>query len=279
MKICYNSTLTNNYKFMDEKKVEEVVNETVQIKEINVENKGSKLNQTPIVSAIIIVGVLIAGAILLRGGKPASLNTGASGGIPVTTATLAPVNAGDRTLGNGNAKVTLVMYEDFQCPWCGKFVAESEQTIRNTYVKNGEVELVFRDFPFLGSFVQPYVAAKDESLNSAIAARCAGDQGQFWQYHDYLFTHQTQENTGDFSVTNLESFAKTLGLNTTTFNQCLTSNKYAQAVADSKAEGVNAGVTGTPKGFILVNGKVVDTIDGYLPAAQVTAKLDAALKD
>jgi protein-disulfide isomerase len=264
---------------MEENIEKPTVNETVQIKEINIENKGSKFNQTPIVSAIIIAGFLIAGAILLRGGKPITNAPSAGAGIPVTTATLAPVNSNDRTLGSTNAKVTLVMYEDFQCPWCGKFVNESEQTIRNTYVKNGQVELVFRDFPFLGSFVQPYVVAKDESLNAAMSARCAGDQGQFWQYHDYLFSHQTQENTGNFSITNLESFAKTIGLNTTTFNQCLTSNKYAQAVADSKAEGTNAGVTGTPKGFILVNGKVVDTIDGYLPLAQVTAKLDAALKD
>ena len=257
----------------------ETVNETVQIKEINIENKGSKNNQVPIVSAIIIVGVLIAGAILLRGGKPTTENAGTNAGIPVTTATLAPVTSLDRTLGDANAKVTLVMYEDFQCPWCGKFVNESEQTIRATYVKNGEVQVVFRDFPFLGSFVQPYVVENDESINSAMAARCAGDQGQFWQYHDYLFSHQTQENTGDFAITNLESFAKILGLNTTTFNQCLTSNKYAQAVADSKAEGTNAGVTGTPKGFILVNGKVVDTIDGYLPYSAVQQKLDTALKD
>ncbi len=265
---------------MEEKKVEPAVNETVQIKEINIENKGSKSNQGPIVSAIIIAAVIIAGAVLLRGSKPTSTGgTGTNTGIPVTTTTLAPVGPSDRTLGNPNAKVTLVMYEDFQCPWCGKFVAESETSIRNTYVKNGQVELVFRDFPFLGSFVQPYVVAKDESLNAAMAARCAGDQGQFWQYHDYLFAHQSGENEGAFSVTNLESFASTLGLNTTTFNQCLTSNKYAQAVADSKDEGTNAGVTGTPKGFILVNGKVVDTIDGYLPLASVTAKIDAALKD
>ncbi len=265
---------------MEEKQVEPTINEVVEIKEINVENKGQKMSQTPIVSAIIIVGVLIAGAILLRGGKPTQGNIPVTGNnIPVTTASLAPVSASDRTLGSPTAKVTLVMYEDFQCPWCGKLVAESETQIRNTYVKNGQVQLVFRDFPFLGGFVQPYVAAKDESLNAAMAARCAGDQGQFWQYHDYLFAHQSGENEGAFSVANLESFASTLGLNTNTFNQCLTSNKYAQAVAASKAEATSAGVTGTPKGFILVNGKVVDTIDGYLPVASVTAKLDAALKD
>ena len=110
---------------MEETK-EEAVNETVQIKEINVENKGPKNNQMPIVSAIIVAAVLIAGAILLRGGKPSTGNAGTSNGIPVTIATPAPVTAADRTLGNSNAKVTLVMYEDFQCPWCGKFVNESE---------------------------------------------------------------------------------------------------------------------------------------------------------
>jgi protein-disulfide isomerase len=267
---------------MDEQKVEEIVNETIQIKEINIENKGLKNNQTPIVAAIILAGVLIAGAILLRGGSPQNVKTPVAGtGTPVTTTTIAPITTADRTLGNSNAKVTLVMYEDFQCPWCGKFVSESEQVIRSKYVANGSVQLVYRDFAFLGSFAQPYVAANDESINAAEAARCAEDQGQFWQYHDYLFSHQNPngEDKGTFSVTNLESFAKTLGLNTTTFNQCLTSNKYAQAVADSKTEGEAAGVTGTPKGFILVNGKIVDTIDGYLPLASVTAKLDAALKD
>jgi len=119
-------------------------------------------------------------------------------------------------------------------------------------VKNGEVKLVFRDYPFLGP----------ESITAAEAARCAGDQGKFWDYDNYLFAHQGGENKGAFSNPNLEAFAKTLSLNTTTFNQCLESGKYAQAVADSKTEGTNAGVTGTPKGYILKDGKIVGTIDG-----------------
>ena len=209
----------------------------------------------------------------------ADRHRGLDGRARLVSVAPAAVGPQDRTLGSANAKVTLIMYEDFQCPWCGKFVTESETQIRNTYVANGQVQLVFRDFPFLGSFVQPYVAAKDESINAAMAARCAGDQGKFWDYHDYLFSHQTQENTGDFSVANLKSFAQKIGLDTTSFNQCLDSGKYAAAVAASKAEGTTAGVNGTPKGFILVKGKVVDTIDGYLPVASVTAKLDAALKD
>jgi protein-disulfide isomerase len=252
--------------------------EDIKITEDKIEIK-EKGGQNVIVSAIIIAGVLIAGAILLRGSNPPT--TGKiptnNNGIPVTTATLAPVGAGDRTLGNPSAKVTLVVYEDFQCPWCGKFVQESEKVIRDKYVQNGSVQLVFRDFAFLGGFTKPYVLANDESINSAEAARCAGDQGKFWEYHDYLFSHQNGEDQGAFSVANLKSFAQVLGLDKTTFAQCIDSNKYAQAVADSKTEGENAGVTGTPKVFILVNGKVVDTIDGYLPLASVTAKIDTAL--
>ena len=217
--------------------------------------------------AIVIAGVLIAGAILLKGsGAPAQNAVVAGNTAPVTNP--APVGAADRTLGNPQAKLTLIMYEDFQCPFCGKFFSESEGNIINNYVKNGEVQFVYRDFAFLGP----------ESERAAEAARCAEDQGQFWQYHDYLFSHQNGENKGAFTDTHLEAFAKTLGLNTASFNQCLSSNKYMQAVADSKTEATTAGVTGTPKGFIMINGKTVSTIDGAEPYANIQALLDAALK-
>jgi len=158
------------------KNEEPIINEVIVAEEVNVENK-TKNNQMPIVSAIIVAGVLIAGAILLKGSNlPTQGKVPTDNGIGATATTLAPVNALDKVIGNSNAKVTLVLYEDFQCPWCGKFVSESEQVIRDTYVKNGQAEIVFRDFPFLGSFAKPYVVANDESINAAEAARCAGDQ-------------------------------------------------------------------------------------------------------
>jgi len=243
------------------------------------ETKSSKLS---IPVAIIIVGVLIAGAIYLSSTvKPTNTTITKNNGIPVSTTTLAPVGVGDRTLGNPNAKVTLIMYEDFQCIYCGA-VANSPASLSlikslqqrdpswtpfmpevvNNYVKNGKVQLVYRDYAFLGP----------ESVESAEAARCAGDQGKFWEYHDYLFAHQNGENQGNFSNSHLESFAKDLGLNTTDFNKCLDTNKYAQAVADSKTEGDNAGVTGTPKGFILKDGKIISTIDGAESLTTVKTK-------
>jgi len=225
------------------------------------ENKDQKT----IISVILIVGVLIAGAILLKGSKPLApanpiKNNSFSNITTITTE--------DRVFGNRQAKVIFVLYEDFQCPWCGKFFQESEQTVRDTYVKNGDVLLVYRDYAFLGP----------ESVSAAEGAECAGDQGKFWEYHDYLFAHQSGENKGNFSDQRLKSFAQSLGLNSTVFNLCLDSAKYAKTVATSKIEASAAGVNGTPKGFIIKDGEIVDSIDGYLQLGVVQQKIEAALK-
>jgi len=239
--------------------------------------KKSPINQNQIAGAIIIAGLIIAGAILLKGnggtatpvdpvkaeakltksiptfsscldsGKYAQAVTDATNGgnkagvngtpkgfilkgnalvatidgaEPTTMTTqkidkalsdtnpkilatkLDPVTSSDFVLGNQNAPITIVLYVDFQCPFCGKFFKETEQTVLANYIKDGKVKLVSRDFAFLG----------DESLRAAEAARCAGDQGKFWEYHDYLFTHQNGENKGNFSNLNLKTFAKALGL-------------------------------------------------------------------
>lgn len=228
------------------------------------ENKDQK----PIVSAIIIAGVLIAGAILLKGSHaPTGQNIPTPMGGTVAMAP-APVSASDRIFGNPAAKVTLVVYEDFQCPFCGKFHLETEMKIRDAYVQDGSVAFVYRDFAFLGP----------ESDKAAEAARCAGDQGKFWEYHDYLFEHQNGENEGNFADSYLKSFAQNIGLDRIAFDSCLDSGKHAQAVMDQKTEGEEAGVTGTPKGFILRDGKVVATIDGAEPYGTVKAKIDSALK-
>jgi len=243
-----------------ENKEKEIVNDTLQVEQNNLVNKGQN-SQKPIISAIIIAGLLIAGAILIRGGNPSTQgNTLTNGGKPIVAANVAPVGANDRVLGDAKAKVTMVTYEDFQCPYCGKFFQDSETNIRDTYVKNGSVRLVFRDFAFLGAFVKPYVKANDESINASIAARCAEDQGKFWEYHDYLFSHQNGEDQGNFSVAHLKSFAKDLSLDTTAFNQCLDGKKYAQVVDDSKAEASNAGVNGTPFSF-LISSKDISSSD------------------
>lgn len=249
--------------------------------------KSDNLNksQIQIAGAIIIAGIVIAGAVLLKG-NIAPVNNTNNPNNPLANITLSKVNENDRTLGNARAKVALVLYEDFQCPFCGAIsgLASDTDAIKylkqidpnwtpfmpfvNEYIKNGSVQFVYRDWAFLGR----------ESIRSAEAARCAHDQGKFWEYHDYLYSHQNGENQGNFSDPNLKSFAKILNLDTLSFDKCFDENKYAPVVEDAKTEGTVAGVTGTPKGFILKEGKIVGTIDGAESWWTVKPKIDSALR-
>jgi protein-disulfide isomerase len=90
----------------------------------------------------------------------------------------------------------------------------------------------------------------EESQWAAEAAECAGDQDAFWQYHDYLFAHQSGENGGAFNKDKLKGFAETLGLDTQAFNTCLDAGKYTQLVKDQTAIAQQIGVTSTPT-FVL----------------------------
>ena len=115
---------------------------------------------------------------------------------------LEPISAEDFVRGNETATVTVVEYADFQCPFCGRFFRETEKNLLDEYVKAGKIKFIYRDFAFLGY----------ESSQAAQAAHCAGEQGKFWEYHDYLYSHQNGENQGAFSTTNLKSFAGMLKL-------------------------------------------------------------------
>lgn len=171
-----------------------------------------------------------------------------------------PANA--PRLGNPNAKVTIVEFADFQCPYCGKFQQEVYPFIKQEYVDTGKASFVYLDFTFLG----------DESKFAAQAAKCAGEQGKFWEYHDKLLESQNGENQGAFTVSKLKGFARSIVPNTFVFNQCLDSKKYSQAVADETALGRAAGIAATPT--VLVNGKLVV---GALPYAAFKQEIEAAL--
>jgi protein-disulfide isomerase len=166
-------------------------------------------------------------------------------------------------LGNKDAKVTVVEYADYQCPFCEKWYTNVMSELKSKYINSGKIKFVFQDFAFLGA----------DSNTAAEATHCAADQNKFWQYHDYLFTHQGQEGSGWATADHQKEFAKAVGLNTSQFNQCLDSGKYKQQVLDETAAGKTYGVSGTPTVF--VNGKI---LVGAQPASALTALIDAALK-
>jgi protein-disulfide isomerase len=174
-------------------------------------------------------------------------------------------------VGNPNAKVTVEVYEDFQCPSCKEYVNTVEkQLTESTYISDGQVYYVFRQWPFIDSS-----SITKESHQASNASMCAMEQGRFWDYHDILFANQGPvENGGSFNDKRLQAFAESLGLDMTAFNQCFKANKYSTDIETDYQKGVAAGVTGTPSVFL--NGKAVTP--GFVPTYdELKAAIDTAL--
>lgn len=148
----------------------------------------------------------------------------------------------DPTLGPLNAKVTVVEFGDFECPYCGQAFTIIREI--STLYKD-RVRFIYRDFPL--ETLHP------NAINSAQAGECAHEQGKFWLYHDKLFRNQSR-----LDKASLKNYAKQVGLDEARFNTCLESARYAQEVAQDFDDGVKAGVKGTPTWFI--NGQKVEGV-------------------
>jgi protein-disulfide isomerase len=112
-----------------------------------------------------------------------------------------------------------------------------------------------------------------ESQQAAAAARCAGDQGKYWQYHDYLMENQDNENQGAFRRERLDLIASTIGLDMAAFDACMASDAPFDAVKAETEVGRQAGVKSTPT--LAVDGVLLKP--GALPMTDLRPILDAAL--
>lgn len=169
-------------------------------------------------------------------------------------------------MGDPEAPVKIEEFSDFQCPFCKRFSDETEQQIVDTYVATGKVYFVYIPYGPGGNLIGP------ESLVSAKAAYCAGDQDKFWEYHDILFANHTGENVGDFAEKRLMAFAESLNLDVDEFRSCFKSNKYDDELQQGLVYGKRAGIGGTPT--FLINGKKVE---GALPFSTFEMEIEAAL--
>jgi len=145
--------------------------------------------------------------------------------------------------GRADAPVQIVMYSDFQCPFCAR-VGPTVKKVQQTY--GDRVRVVFRDFPL--SSIHPRATA------AAVAARCAHDQGRFWEYHDRLFANSARLEERD-----LAQYATELGLDERRFAACIQDARAAALVATNLSSGESLGVSATPAFFI--NGR-------FMPGAQ-----------
>ena len=145
------------------------------------------------------------------------------------------VLASDHILGRPDAKVTVIVYSDFQCPYCARFDASVRSLISLTGTR-----VIYRHFP---------LDFHPQAEQSAEAAECAGDQGKFWEYGEELFASGKKLEDKD----RLGNIASNLGLDMKAFDTCLSSGKFKQRVAEQREEGMRRRIRVTPTFY--VNGK------------------------
>ncbi len=152
--------------------------------------------------------------------------------------------ADDPKLGSDTAKVSIVEFGDFECPFC----RQSFVILKDLLAKYGnKIRFQFRDFP--NTSIHP------RAMASALAARCANEQGRFWEYHDLLYINQERLLDED-----LATYATQIGLDRAAFDECFATQRYAADVRADAADGEALGVEGTPTWFI--NGR---RVEGVIP--------------
>lgn len=179
-----------------------------------------------------------------RDGRPAA---------PVTLSTI--TGNAPPALGDADAPVTLVEFGDYQCHFCNRFFHDTEHLIVEDYVETGKVRLIFKDYTIIGP----------DSVSAANAARCAADQGLFWEYHDALYDNWDGENTGWASPDRLAELASGAGLDVGSWGQCMSDLPHAEDVEASNADARALGLDGTPAFFVVGPGGRVSHIPGAQP--------------
>ena len=161
------------------------------------------------------------------------------------------------TKGPTTARVTIVEFSDFECPYCGGLYPTLKQVEKNY---PDTVRIVYRQFPLTN--IHPH------AQKAAEASLCANEQKKFWEFHDSMFSNQSE-----LSVADLKQRAVDMKLDTQAFNQCLDSGRHAAAIQADIQEGARNGVTGTPALFI--NGRL---LTGNQPYAEIKDVIEDELQ-
>ncbi len=188
---------------------------------------GFRLPSVPVVIGLLI-GVISVLTLCISGSKAATQGE----------ALLEALERGPGpSKGSPDAPVTIVEFSDFQCGYCRKFWQETLPRIEEKYIRTGKVRFVYRHLAILGA----------ASVQAAIAAECAHEQGRFWPYHDKLFA---SAGPLAFSKGNLKRYAEELRLDTARFNTCVDTEQPREKIERETMVGRAIGMTGTP-GFLI----------------------------
>jgi protein-disulfide isomerase len=144
------------------------------------------------------------------------------------------------SLGSPDARVTVTQFAEYQCTVCQRFFLENEEELTEAYIETGKIRFVFKQFVMYG----------EESMNAALAAEAAADQGKFWEYHSLLMQQEASPKEEDLTVETLQNLAGELGLDMEKFNAALLSDKHRDKIERDFAQGRAMGVRGTPTFFV-----------------------------
>jgi protein-disulfide isomerase len=180
-------------------------------------------------------------------------------------ATRAKLNlAGFAMLGSKEAPLTIVEFTDYQCPFCQRFHTTAFPDLKKNYIDTGKVRFYSRDLP---------LDFHSNAMRAAQAARCASDQGQFWQLHDVMGANPNQ-----LDMDNLVVDAANLKMDVNAFRACVESEKYKNAVQTDVLEAMKIGASGTPT--FVIGKSTPDGVDGELVVgAQPYPMFDQKLKE
>ena len=226
--------------------------------------------------AVLLSGVLIAGAVIYSGGKTQNGNTAnAPQQQPVAQQTgdlekMTPITSKDHIRGNPDALVKIVEYSDTECPFCKRFHTTMKE-VMDEYGKDGKVAWVYRHFPL----DQLHSKARKE----AVALECANEQGgndKFWSYADRLY-EITPANNG-LEPAELPKIAQYVGLDTAKFNTCLASTKYDKHIEDEVQNAQVTGGNGTPWSIVVGKDGKKYPLSGAQPLSAVKQLIDLASK-
>ena len=178
------------------------------------------------------------------------------------------IDIGDNpVLGSGNAKLILIKFNDYLCPVCGAYVKETFPQILKEYIDTNILKYVVIDNPFL----------RQHSETAAQAAHCAADQRKYWEIYRLMLTQQN-------SLGNLSSYARSLNLNISTFENCLATEKYKKRVQNNRALARSLEITSVPR-FIIGSVdprnprkvKIISSLRGAHPFSNFQKVIDAAI--
>jgi len=177
------------------------------------------------------------------------------------------VGNGWRAIGRDDAPVTLVEFADYQCPFCKKFQSDAYAELKKNYIDTGKVRFIGRDLPLE---FHPY------ALKAAEAARCAGDQGKYWELRNAIIADSAPP---DDAV--IKKAAESVSLDVAALQACVASEKYKAEVQRDASEAATLQISGTPT-FVLAK-SAKDKLDGVLivgaqPFASFQSAIDALLK-